>query len=442
MIYTVVLIIYLIIPIVLYKNKQHKLMTIWILQGLFLDIFSVQYHGNISSLKITGLFLTLVHLKRIKELIENPILKLLIIQILYISVSFLVFAYIIPWENTTNFPRINVSYIKGVKQIITNVSEFGCILYLGRFFSNNKNIQWGAKVLLTLGIVCALSILLEWVTNIDFFHFFTNGRELLLPDRARGFTFEPRAASQYMAYFLLFLLIIPTSLYIKLISALLAIAGFIAAKSMTGIIILISGAILTFIILFVLSRNKIKIASKFGLLILVTIVISIINYKNFEEHVRYRLYFLNETKFENRFEHADYGAVSFLKNNPQSIIFGVGTGQSALVTSKYKKRRGKISFPDGYTYLPFMGVVLDIINGGLALLFWKFYIIILGIKSIIRNKNFKVLYRDSYLTIAIVFSLLYFLQVRYMHILGISLFVASYYSKYSNKLIDRSTQLN
>lgn len=422
MIYKVLIFCYLILPVVLLYKKQHHALAAWIISGVFLDIFSVQLSGNISSLKITGLVLTPYLLFSYRNLVKNREIQIILVILSYLICSFIFFSFISPWENTTLFDRVNASYIRGAKQVLTNISEFSLVIYLAIYSTHIDNLKKLTQFYFLAGIICLIGIYLETILKVDFFQFFTNGRSMIIPGRARGFTFEPRAASQYMAYLTLYVLVAP---YLKRKQKLIVfpfiILAFFLSMSLTGVLVLLIGILIYLALSLLYNKKVFKLVLGSSLIVtFLSIMFYLPNKKMIDTHLKYRSYPLTKSRFIEKFEYADYAALEFLSKNPMYLIFGAGTGQSVIATSKYKKAYSKNKFSKGYTYLPFMGINLDLINAGMVLiilkllLLWRISINFLRDTTLIANEKYQLF------IFSLSLCLLYFLQVRYMHIIGLA----------------------
>lgn len=413
--------IFSVIPLVLYLKERHKLLITWILLNIFVDIFSVQTHFNFSALKIAGLILFPFALKNSFLFIKNTLTKLLLTQQVILIISFFAFSFFFPWENHTSFSYFEISTLRGFKQIGTNLSEFSLIIILGSMLKGEKDIKFTLKAFLFCGFFSLLGIFLEKLFFFDFFHFFTGGHELSISDRMRGFSFEPRAASQYMAYFILFILTY-TGLSKKLMAFSLAIAflGFFLANSMSGFLILGCGIMFLLLVSYILNHpRKGFLATIIGAsVVLLLVFFQTPMSKDIKKYLSHRTYVFTEKDFIQRFEHADAAAVNFFYTHPEYLLTGIGAGQAALVTTPYQLEKSHPWFKEGFTYLPFMGIILDLANGGLVLIGVKLMIIFIGARSILgrnwKNDNLK----KEIFIISILFTTLYFLQARYFHILG------------------------
>lgn len=416
------ILLYLALPLLLYLKKLHRSLIFWIILGIFVDIFSVQLLGNWSSLKLAGLALFPFTLKDLLHFIRDSWAgKFFALYHLWLVATFIVFAFIFPWENTTNFTRLDVSYLRGIRQLFTSFTELSLIIYLARQFADKEMMKFGTKSFLVSGLICAIGIYFEKIFHFDFFHFFTQGRELQMLDRMRGFTFEPRAASQYMAVLLLYILFyIEERLLIRFTLGLITLIAFWFTNSMSGLVLLAGGAFLSLALVGSLGTKSQRLQGA-GAFILIVLIYGVFLVTPLAEdhlsHLFSRAYIATGNTIVQKFEIADSAVVNYFIHNPWHLIAGVGTGQASIATSPYLLDHWKASFPDGLSYLPFMGVTLILSNGGVIAItllvvavIFSFY----GGKSNQRIPNHLLLF-------SLILLGLFFIQARYFHIFALAL---------------------
>jgi len=333
------------------------------------------------------------------------------------------------------------SYLPALKIFVNYYSEFFLILYLAFQICDQKMLEWSIKCLFISGFICMTGIYLEKIFHFDFYYFFTNGRRLLLPNRMRGFTFEPRAAAQYMSY--LFIILLSTSsirTWQLLITLPLVATAFIFAKSMSGFVLMSSGIILMFLAMLLIKSPTLKRSSiiTFIFLICGTIYFNTSVSRHIKKYLGAKSYVVYSKKFSSHFEYADGAGVEFFIQNPNNLILGAGTGQSSIATSKYVIPARMKKFPKGLDYRPLMGLVLGLINGGLVLVLCKLLLLYLGIKHIrhlAMNLN-HLIYKDIFVYFICIFGM-YFLQVRYAHVFAWALGLMA--TLHNNKSVDKET---
>ena len=417
-------------------TKNEKGIFFFIIQGILLDILSIQLIGNISLLKLTG-FLSFPYILlnySFKDFIKLKIFNLFMLTIIAMLISYIVFNFVFPWESEFEIHSFRTNIINSTKNFLTHISEFGCILFLAIFF--NKKNEFRTIII----IICAISIcgiLLEKVCDFDFFHHFSGGPKMLLKMRARGFSFEPRSASYYMAIIISVLSIYNFSLPLKLLLLTITTISFIFTNSMTGYVILLFSLIIIGIISVIINKKQFKslLIIVLPLIFVATFILSSSHGSNIIKHIKSRAYIFTAEKVIDKLEYADAAALNFFIKNPKYIIFGNGVGLASVATSKYLPENSRTKFKNGLTYLPFMGIMLILTNGGIILFSIYLAIIWTGLLEIYQLDIDKDK-RDFILTITVVFIATYFIQVRYFHILGFAIML---YAEMKNKNLGTTT---
>ena len=420
--------------------KKNKILFIIIIQGLFLDIFSLQYKANISILKLLGIILLFIEISKFRELKRYKVSQTMFLITFFLMASLMV-PLIFPWEQdfpffpwAHDFSLLTYKYnlIIAVKQFFTFCSELGCILFIGRLFFESESVS--LKPVLIIILLSVLGIYLEKIFKIDIFHVFTGGTEMLLEGRARGLTYEPRAASYYMAIIIASLTIFPIKLTLKILLILLSSGAFVFANSMTGTVILFTS--LTIVLLCGITLRTRFLKSYLRTLIIITlsgVIFFQLPYSIYiKKHLLSRSYILSSQRIVERLESAESAVLNFYISNPKYLFFGLGVGQAPVATSKYLTKEKLKWWGNGLTYLPFMGIFLILANGGLFLLALYIAIIIYGLKEVLKMDIDKDK-RDLLFTFACLFLGTYFIQVRYFHILGFAILLyAEMYNKNQN----------
>ncbi|MBD65271.1 MAG: hypothetical protein CME62_08690 [Halobacteriovoraceae bacterium] len=401
--------------------KKNWIICLAILQGVFVDIFSYQYFGNISLLKLVGLTLALKYLIQFKSIKITKIEKIFLTILAFYTLGFLFFNFISPWDDP-NFTKKKVLFIS-FKQILTFASELACIHFLANFLLHDgtKRLK---KYLLIFVSFNLTGLFLEYFLAFDLFHFFTGGEAMLINNRVRGFNFEPRAANYYAAMFIITLIIIGRWTKTNTLLLVLSLLGFVISTSMTGNIILSLSIVILLFTGVLLKTHYLKPLLIFSVIATVgfTLFLQTDYSQRFKRQITGKAYLLKDSNIATKFEGADSAVVNFYLHNPTNILFGLGAGQSPVATSSAMLERDKKIFPNGYTYLPFMGVILLLANGGLVVILAYFAITFLGLQEI-RKLNLDKRSKDTLFSIALIITLAYLLQVRYFHILGFAIMI-------------------
>lgn len=435
-----------IIGILLTTTLFYNVIHYYIFQGILIDILSYQYYGNISLLKLSGLLALVIIIKNkdFKELVKLKITKILIVKFLFLILSLLYFSLISPWESSLINLSPKINFLKGVKQLGTIISEIGCIFLISIFFLK-KGLR-SLKSYYLISLIFALGVYLEFFLHFDFYSFFTNGTKLLLENRQRGFTFEPRAASYYSAILMISSLILLKRIWVKGFFFLLFLGTFILSNSMTGIVLLgVSLIILTLVSLMIKASYSKNLISSLLIILLSLPLLQVTNsLDKIKNKFNDRAYLFKSKQVSEKLEYADSAALNFFLINPKFLLLGIGTGQAAAATSTSMPKSKADAWKDGLTYLPFMGIMLILTNGGFFLLALYLAIIIYGLGEIFKMKIEKET-RDLLFTFTCLFMGTYFLQVRYFHILGFAfmLYAEMYNKKYGYrevKFFDNSSQ--
>ncbi len=425
------------VPLYLYLSKKESLLISWIVLSLFTDIFNSCAYLNITAMKATSLILLPYFLKNIKHLYKTMAGKLILIYFLYLGVMSLIHGHIFPWPDTSGTRTLrDLSQGRTTLHLGSMVLEFIIIFYLANKFKFERYRQAMMKALLFSGIFVISGILLEHIFQFDFYHFFTSDNHGLAYGfiRTHGFSYEPRGASQALAYSIfVFLIYGNIKVYQKWILCTFAVMAMYMTTSSTGILMLFAGLALLLLIHLTIAKQQIRpflqAIAPFVLALIIGSIVVLFNSQHpkvieWKENISERDYLVTATNIPEHFEVFDGTAINFFMHHPRHLIFGTGPGLVSIAASPYIIERDKATWTNRIDPLPHMGAVLLIANSGIVgLIPLLLALFLLGKTFFIKyKKNPDKLYHPLLITILILS--LYLIQLRYFHPIGLALLIS------------------
>ncbi len=393
----------------------------WVGLITVLDIFNSQAYMNLSAVLLFGAaVLPYLWIHR-RSLFGHPELRWLSAFFLLLAILGMYYGHIDPWPDLTHERGIkDQAGMRSILHFGRTLLEWATALFLLIELEKNpkKTTSIYLKSLFFGSLVLAASALAESWLKIDFYHFFTGGRELLLPGRPRGFAYEPRGLSQNLAYALLTLPFLAMGRWKYAALPVFLFVGFGWTFSYSGILVLVSGIALLVLTRILFGGRRIAgslrtwVAGAAGALLLLTLAIRAMP-SDSKDYIGTRFQYLFEQGFAEKFEVFDAASINFLMHQPKHLALGTGPGLIYLPASEYIVERDKSIWGNRFDALPHLGVVLVISNAGiigLVLLLTPFAL------ALIRKRSEP----DPLLFLGILMFGLFFVQIRYYFLFGIA----------------------
>lgn len=408
------------IPVLfIYVLKRPSLAIAWVAIITVLDIFNSQLYMNLSAILIFGVaVLPYLWFKR-KHWLSHVELRWVATWLALLALLGCYYGHISPWPDLTHLRTFkDLAGMRSILHFGRTLLEWAVVLFLMMELEKNPSRAFRAytNALFFSSLILAVSALAESLLKIDFYHFFTGGRELLLPDRPRGFAYEPRGLSQNLAYALLMLPFVTLGRLKYLAIPLFLFIGFGFSFSYSGILVLISGVCILLCLRllmkssFSLGSPKLWVSGALGLMVALSLTFRTLPDTS-KNYIATRFHYLSEGGFADKFEVFDAASINFFMHQPRHLIFGTGPGLVYLPASEYIVERDKDIWGNKFEALPHMGLVLILSNMGLIGLF-----LFLGpLLALIRRKSRAP---DSLLVIGVLFLGLYLIQIRYYFLFG------------------------
>ena len=405
----------------IYVKKRTDLSIVWLALIIVCDIFNSQLYMNLAALLIFGMTVTPYLWFNRKDFYSNRAVQLLSIYFIYLVLLGIYHGFVLPWPDLSGVRSFkDQAQWRTILHLGRTVCEWFVVLFLVLEIERKPKqiLSLFLRTMFFASIALAMSALLEKALQIDFYHFFTRGRALLLPDRPRGFAYEPRGLSQNLAYAMLLTPFVPLPRWKYFFVPLFAFVAIYFTISFSGIAVLVSGLILLGI-LFPIShlefiRRNLKSASGVCLAVMVVLAISISALpKSSLHHMHVRLDYLFDSGVAEKLEVFDAASVNFLDHHPKYYLLGTGPGLIYLPAGDYILERDKYIWNNHFEALPHLGAVLIISNSGLLGL--CIFILILGIGGAKKRKTAPILFVIGFLIMGI-----FMIQIRYFYILGMA----------------------
>lgn len=427
----------LFIPIyfIYFKREKINLSTVWLGIIITLDIFNSQKYMNLSAVLLFGAAALPYNYKQFSELKNNKPLMLIAGYFLYLCILGLYHGFLYPWEDLTGIRSFkDKAQMRTILHLGRSFLEWSCILFLIiRIQKSQETISILIKTIFFSSITLAFGAIIEIVFKVDIYHFFTAGRQLLDPQRARGLAYEPRGLSQNLAYAILLtpFVNLPKWKYIFII--LFLFSGFYLTISFTGYAILGGGALLMLILFSIFRIQDLKkykfiiLGALVSIIFFSGIIFNSISSKS-AYHLKERLNIVLAKNLVHKLEVFDAAAINFLNHNPKYYLFGAGPGTIYLPASNYILERDNHIWRNKFEALPHMGGVLILSNSGIL----GFMLFLLALTLGLRDKAHD---KSNELIIGIVITALFFIQIRYHFILGFALLLSNFNLKKEFKTV-------
>src|SRR4051794_19360622 len=90
-----------IVPLVLFRLKQHKLLLGWVCATVFIQLFDTTMLTNLPAPRFVGLMYLPVAIKSFREWVRFKPVKAWAINYLYLLILGIIFGFLWPWPDTT-----------------------------------------------------------------------------------------------------------------------------------------------------------------------------------------------------------------------------------------------------------------------------------------------------------------------------------------------------
>ena len=425
----------------IYVKKNQGWAVQWLVIIIVLDIFNSQLYMNVSAILIFGLVAVPYLWHRRVILFSNPAVKVFFAYFILLTALGLIYGFIHPWPDSTGLRSIkDQASMRTILHLGRTFCEWNAIFYLAlQLQANSKaTLNLFLKTLFYCSIILILSTLIEKYFEFDSYHFFTGGRQLLIPDRPRGFCYEPRGLSQNLAYAILLTPFVPLGQWRYALIPVFFLFAFFITISFTGLMVLGTGLAIILLIFIFKKKDLLKLHVKkivFAGLGLATLFGALIVFMPAHEnnHLRERLSYFSSSHLAEKLEVFDAAAVNFFVHHPGYEIFGTGPGLISLPAGEYILERDRALWGNHFEALPHMGLVLILSNSGVVGLIVFLYALFLALRAKNSIENF------TPFVLGCMLCGIYFIQMRYYFVLG---FACALTYRFGDEDHDLTDQLN
>lgn len=384
----ILLAIAVIVPLVLFWRKQHRLLLGWVCLTLFVQLFDTTILTNLPAGRIVGLMYLPRAIKSFHEWVRFRPAQAWLMNYGYLLVLGVAFGFLWPWPDITMMrPFTLAAPGRTLVYLVRLLSDISLTLFVAEQARQPGNLLWIGRALVAGATLSALAGLMTLVTGFDLVYAITDFEEqLLTADRAHGLSAEPRGLGLACAYGLMILLVGQRRLFrLWPVLVVVNLAGLLSTASTSALALLGAGVITGWVFF----TNRTRSALLFTTLaaVLLIFVASIFLPMQFESAVgtvEHRIdpslklngippgTFGQEIAY--RLDVFDASAMLFLLEEPLYAVIGTGPGLVSLPAS-YHVPPGLYSAiwsrEVGINGLPFHGLLLELSNGGLpSLLLW------------------------------------------------------------------------
>ena len=415
-----------IVPGWLLITRQHKKAILWLGIVSGIEVLDTNVLASISAVNAFGLICLPFVLPNIPEILATRAGKLVMFGFLLLMMLGLVYGYTYPWPDITRVrPWNQLSQGRSLIYSIRHLSELGLALYIADQVRTPGQLRFLLLSLLTGTTIVAIGVIIEGVSSVDIYPILVPSGRALNIGRFRGFTGEPRTASQFAAIGLLLLITIHNLQY-RLILYLTHVTALALTLATTGLILFTIGVI----IILVQGRFRAsKLVTQYGLFSVAVFILLYVPFRpnlaswgtDYSAAVESRLvsnYSWNRAVhagdwLANQLEPFDGAAVLFLWENPKYLLFGTGPGLVSLPASRYIPLVHQAVWGSRIDSIPHMGLLLIIANTGIiGFSLWVFLFLSCkhAIREIVKRGN-DITWQEAE-TLFAVLSILYLLQTR------------------------------
>lgn len=410
----------------IYIRKSEVLAVSWLSLIVVLDVFNSQQFMNLSAVLLFGMVCIPYLILERKTIFRLNSIGWFATYFLLLTMLGIYHGFFFPWADPTGERGFkDQAQMRTILHLGRTFCEWSVILYLAIQIRKNTAQILGVflRVAFAGGLILCGGAFLEEVFSFDFYHFFTGGREYLNPERVRGFAYEPRGLSQNLAQVMLILPFVPMKQWKYLAVPLFIYFGIYKTYSFSGVAVFGLG----FAVLLIaygplllksvnISRYKIALGSLAVALMLVGSVAALP--KAPRQYMLERLQIISSNGIAEKLEVFDAAAINFLNHNPKYYWLGTGPGLIYLPAGDYILKRDQPIWNNRFEALPHMGLVLILSNAGLLGL----CIFVTGIVLAYRRNR---LVSKSFMALALCLVAIYFLQMKYLSILGFAILIAA-----------------
>lgn len=389
----ILLLVAVIVPLVLFRFKQYKLLLGWVCLTLFVQLFDTTILTNLPAPRIVGLMYLPTAIKSFREWWGLKPVKAWVINYLYLLILGVIFGFLWPWPDTTMMrPFALTAPGRTIIYSFRLISDVSLTVFIANQLRLPGNLYWLGRSLVAGATLSALAGLLTLFTGFDLVYAITDFEEqFLTAERAHGLSAEPRGLGLACAYGIMILLIGQKRLF-KLWPLLLVInlAGLLSTVSTSAMALLLTGVITGWV--FFSNRTRGAILALILLAVVLLFSASVFFHEQFESAVHtvqlridpsYKLNGIPPGTFGQeiayRLDVFDASAMLFLLDEPFYALLGTGPGLVSLPASQHVPPGlySAIWTPEvGVNSPPFHGILLEISNGGLlGVVLWLFQVI-------------------------------------------------------------------
>ncbi len=409
----------------LYFAKDHSKAIAWIAIITMLDIFNSQLYMNLAAIPLFGFCAIPYVWQNRKNLLANTAVKWLGIYFSLLVLLGIYYGFINPWPDLSGTRSIkDQSAIRSILHLGRTLGEGISILYL--VLQIEKNSKATASQFLKFTFFSAIALCMggaiEAIFNFDLYHFFTGGRDLVLPGRMHGLAYEPRGMSQNLSYAILLTPFVPLGIWRYFLIPVFALFAYGLTISFTGIAVLTAG-ILTLLVLAAFTYRSLLVEkwksislSLAALLVFFATLFQVLPDRS-TYYLKERLLFFTASDIAAKFEVFDAAAINFLNHNPQNYLLGAGPGMIYLPASAYVLERDNYIYNNKLSALPHVGAVLVLSNAGILGLCIFIFALFQGFKNHANKK-------DLVFTLGVLLTTLFLIQIRYFFIFGIAALIS------------------
>lgn len=386
------------VPAILFALKKSNWVLGWVCITMSVHIFDTQLVTNLAASRIVGLMYLPMAIATYRPWLSLQPAKVYLLNFFYLLMLGVTFGFIFPWPDTTGLRpftltasgRVIIYTIRTLADLSLTIFIFNQLKKPYRLLFIGRTLILGSLITAFFGAISLMA------PQLDFYHIITGLRyvDLAALARGRGLSYEPRGLGMACAYGILVLLIYPSAISFKKLSALVTcVIGFVAAFSASSLALLVGGILASWYRLPRRAHVIIRAGVIFG------IVFSLIAYNLFparlESGINNILIRVNPTERLNRLggvspknfaetiafqlDGFDGSALLFLFAQPLYAVIGTGPTMIYLPASNYL-------LPGAYTAIysatginspPTHGFLLELSNSGIVgVILWFVQIIL------------------------------------------------------------------
>ena len=368
----------LFIPTYLILARQERALLAWICLTVSVQIFDTRMLVNLPAARAAGLLLIPQAIHFLPKILSTRPGKVLIFHYSYLIFLGIVFGFIFPWPDGGLERTLNqIAPGRSIIYLIRTGADISLAIFVARQVIKLKNPDKVLHYMLIGTSIAAFSGILEFLTRIDLYQLLTGIEYDYIPNRMRGFCYEPRGLGLITGIgSLLSLLLYSQQPSWKLFGlCCLHAMAFVLAGSTSALMAAGLGA-MTLMLFNHKFRLYMLIFMTVGMIFLTLLFMTKSQFlATYIENARLRLTIERierspENIIENlafRMDILDGPALLFLYSNPLYLLVGSGPGLVSLPATEYLPPSEDFNWAaeTGINTPPSIGLVLELSNTGI-----------------------------------------------------------------------------